>query len=178
MPQYGYDENEHLRIEAEAIDKDGFHKKVEISNESEPSTQTRSMRAHFDAARGEDNGTQYILFKFLAVDIPSTEDEFGISHLPHILFYFAQPNDDYIFDIGEDISNSEYLNDLMSIDDADMDGEDYPDIQVAYRNWNVEIPSDDGHPENLIYQVYTVADNVILDRMEISALYPNELQGQ
>lgn len=34
MALYGYDENEHLKIEAEAIDKDGFHKKVEIENGS------------------------------------------------------------------------------------------------------------------------------------------------
>lgn len=34
MALYGYDENEHLKIEAEAIDKDGFHKKVEVSSGS------------------------------------------------------------------------------------------------------------------------------------------------
>lgn len=32
MSKYGYNENEHLKIEAEAIDKDGFHKKVEIED--------------------------------------------------------------------------------------------------------------------------------------------------
>lgn len=32
MALYGYDENEYLKIEAEAIDKDGFHKKVEIED--------------------------------------------------------------------------------------------------------------------------------------------------
>lgn len=32
MSKYGYNENEHVKIIAEAIDKDGFHKKVEVED--------------------------------------------------------------------------------------------------------------------------------------------------
>ena len=146
MPNYGFDENEVVKSVVDLIDKDGFHKQMNMVPDEDSSNQQQTDHIASGILYSENAASVYTVYIYVT-NAPSETFIYAIPHSQPII-------NDFTFDIGDNFnSDCYYLTGAQLI----------PNINVKYLTH--EIDTNENPVEAVYYEIYKCTTNgVILDR--------------